>query len=154
MSILREDNPITKEYLVEKYNMKPYFYDGTNDSDMYAVEVCIYRNHNSQYESRSISRGLISGMVFSAYYHLTYDFNSNRARVVYQDYYKVLGGGGKDIMIYNDVVDESDIDLLIDKYNEDIYKTTFDTYNTNNKDLYVIKYNYNRLDRFMQGDKW
>ena len=84
MSILREDNPITKEYLVEKYNMKPYYYDGTNDSDMYAVEVCIYRNRNSQYESRSISRGLIGSMVFSAYYHLTYDFNSNRVRVVYR----------------------------------------------------------------------
>jgi hypothetical protein len=154
MSILREDNPITKEYLIEKYNMKPYYYDGTNNSDMYAVEVCIYRNRNSQYESRSISRGLVGSMVFSAYYHLTYDFNSNRVRVVYQDYYKILGGEGKDIMIYNDVVDESDIDLLIDKYNEDIYKTTFDTYNTNDRDLYIIKYNCNRLDRFMQGDKW
>ena len=106
MSILREDNPITKEYLIEKYNMKPYYYDGTNNSDMYAVEVCIYRNRNSQYESRSIGRGLVGSMVFSAYYHLTYDFNSNRVRVVYQDYYKILGGEGKDIMIYNDVVDQ------------------------------------------------
>ena len=80
------------------------------------------------------------------------DFNSNRVRVVYQDYYKILGGEGKDIMIYNDVVDESDIDLLIDKYNEDIYKTTFDTYNTNDRDLYVIKYNCNTLKR-RNGEK-
>lgn len=154
MSILKEDNPIAKEYLIEKYNMKPYYYDGSNNSDMYAVEVCIYRNTGYEVSHKGIGRGLIHNMVFSAYYHLTYDFNSNRARVVYQDYYKVLGGESKDVIIYNDVVDESDIDLLIDKYNEDIYKATFNTHNTNDKDLYVIRYNYNRLDRFMQGDKW
>ena len=154
MSILKEDNQITKEYLIEKYNMKPYYYDGAGESDMYSTEVCIYRNTGYEVSHKGISRGLISNMVFSAYYQLTYDFNSNRARVVYQDYYKTLGGEGKDIMIYNDVVDESDIDLLFDKYNEDVYKATCDTYYSDNKDRYVIRYNYNRLDRFIRGDKW
>lgn len=136
MSILSEDNPITKEYLIEKYNMKPYYYDDVGESDMYCTEVCLCGPF---------------GKIFSAYYQLIYDFNSNRVRVVFLDWYKILGGESEITMIYNDITNESDIDLLIDKYNEDIYKVTD---NVANKDQYVIKYNYNKLNRFMQGYKW
>ena len=136
MSILREDNPITKEYLIEKYNMKPYYYDDAKESDMYCTEVCICGQF---------------GEIFSAYYQLIYDFNSNRVRVVFLDWYKILGGESEVTMIYNDITNESDIDLLIDKYNEDIYKVIG---NVDNKDQYVIKYNYNKLNRFIQGYKW
>ena len=82
---------------------------------------------------------------------MIYDFNSNRVRVVFLDWYKILGGESEITMIYNDITNESDIDLLIDKYNEDIYEVIG---NVDNKDQYVIKYNYNKLNRFIQGYKW